>query len=580
MFLAIPGGILEYIAISYVWGDPIGTREITVNNETLNVTVNLELALRHIRLNWDNITKASFFPNRLDSGYGPLWVDAICIDQSNIDERSQQVEMMREIYSGAHLVLSWLGTSTPQLSLAVSTLRLIEANVDASSDDPDWSWAKQYPQVWERVGQKPNELWTAIQALFSLPYWTRIWIIQEIVLSSRALFLIGNELLQFETYKSFINSLRVFSKPGTANTTESWFDDLLHNGILATFPTMTIAILPPLNTGFKIGQLLPLPRLLARFKEGYAASDPRDLIFAVLGISKFGIKPDYTKTVLEIYTLVALNWVNIKFEPCLDFLLCSGYGQNTRDTSWPSWVPDWRAMQNRDFLTCPWIVLRGDVQHSADLGLPAESPKLEVSPILCVAGVLTDFVVSLEDPVDKVVTIEDAFTYALRFIVNSTRPTGPSEPCLTGLLGCLTWDSVFENENEKRNFSTTFLYAMRDFIVENDVQDIPPWLQETLGKLKPTKDWTSTAIRRLIKKEPFLQRICHTAGGRIAAVSPKAGIQDYIAVIPGCSCPVLLRKVRDHFIHLGPCFVDGLMNGEVAEMLEAGKVKMEDIEIR
>jgi hypothetical protein len=160
-----------------------------------------------------------------------------------------------------------------------------------------------------------------------LPYWNRIWTIQKIALSSRALFLVGDELLLFEAYKLFLDSLQVFLKPGSASPSESWFDDLLHNVMMVRFPTMAATTLEPLNAGIQKGKQLPLIHLLVIFKEGYAVSNPRELIFALLGVSKFAIKPDYTKTILDFYTIVAFNWVNFKFELCLDFLLQSGYGR-------------------------------------------------------------------------------------------------------------------------------------------------------------------------------------------------------------------------------------------------------------
>jgi hypothetical protein len=488
--------------------------------------------------------------------------------------------MMREIFSCAHLVLLGLGTLTPQLSLATSTLRLFEANGDLDSDEPDYTWVQKHQQLWERAGSlEPNEVWTALEAFFKLPYWTRIWIVQEIVVSRRALLLIGDELLQFQAYKAFLHFLTAFGEPRATNNTSSWFDGLIHNVILTNSPTMTMAVLPSLQAIIKRGSYVSLPTLLAHFKEGYAASDPRDLIFAVLGISKFAIKPDYSKTILEVYTLVTINWVDYKFKPCLDFFLCSGYGQNTTDISWPSWVPDWRAMQNGDFLTCPWVVQKGTVQHSADLNLPAGNFKLELTPILCVPGVLTDCIVSLDNPVGEIATIHNVFKNTLRLILNSARPNGFSESCLAGLLGCLIWDVQFKNEDEKREFAMAFLSKMGDFITKTKVKGVPQWLQDAFGKSKPTKNWTLLDIRSVMIKELFHRRICHTSGGRIVAASPKTEIGDFIAVIPGCSCPILLRKVGNHFIHLGPCFADGLMNGEVAKMLESGEVKMEDIEI-
>src|SRR6266536_1056308 len=72
-----------YEALSYVWGDTNHTRPIRVDQNLLHVTSNLENALRHLR---NEVT-----PRK-------LWIDAICINQADHEERGIQVNMMREIY--------------------------------------------------------------------------------------------------------------------------------------------------------------------------------------------------------------------------------------------------------------------------------------------------------------------------------------------------------------------------------------------------------------------------------------------------------------------------------------------------
>lgn len=83
-----------YEALSYVWGDPTVTKEIVLQGSPFRITTNLESALQHLRF--------------ADTARC-LWVDAICIDQTNLKERSEQVQMMAEIYYGATRVLAWLG---------------------------------------------------------------------------------------------------------------------------------------------------------------------------------------------------------------------------------------------------------------------------------------------------------------------------------------------------------------------------------------------------------------------------------------------------------------------------------------
>jgi len=80
-----------YNALSYVWGDPVYTgNNLTIDGHPFSITPNLHSALRHLR--------------QASGGYDcqvPLWVDALCINQGDMDERSQQVAMMRDIYTSA-----------------------------------------------------------------------------------------------------------------------------------------------------------------------------------------------------------------------------------------------------------------------------------------------------------------------------------------------------------------------------------------------------------------------------------------------------------------------------------------------
>ncbi|KAK0614931.1 heterokaryon incompatibility protein-domain-containing protein, partial [Bombardia bombarda] len=85
----------KYWALSYVWGNAAITTPIYVDDRLFSATVNLEAALRHIR----------------GTGVRELiiWVDAVCINQADLDERSSQVALMGAIYSGADLVEAWVG---------------------------------------------------------------------------------------------------------------------------------------------------------------------------------------------------------------------------------------------------------------------------------------------------------------------------------------------------------------------------------------------------------------------------------------------------------------------------------------
>jgi hypothetical protein len=102
-----------YEALSYVWGDPKETLPISVDEDQFHITVNLHAALLRLR-------DHSF--ERI------IWVDAICIDQSNNEERKQQVQLMAKIYSNAHRVIVWLGEQGVEIEGALEDIQLAAAN--------------------------------------------------------------------------------------------------------------------------------------------------------------------------------------------------------------------------------------------------------------------------------------------------------------------------------------------------------------------------------------------------------------------------------------------------------------------
>jgi hypothetical protein len=187
----------NYIALSYVWGDPSITESISVNSIKWPVTTNLASALRNIRHRaWSNT----------------IWADAICIDQTNIAERNNQVALMRKIYQYAREVLAWLGDIDDESELALDWInkipslreegeekyaQFIKENGDfAAMVDWDlWMWLRFVPEL-----RGPN-VWKAIRGLLRLDIWTRVWIFQELVLAKRVFLLSRNHTAPIESFE-------------------------------------------------------------------------------------------------------------------------------------------------------------------------------------------------------------------------------------------------------------------------------------------------------------------------------------------------------------------------------------------
>lgn len=149
----------DYEALSYTWGKHSSTATIMVNEQPLRVRRNLINALFYLRRREQSRT---------------LWIDAVCINQNNVNERNHQVQRMAQIFTRASTVLVWLGLETNSTKAAFEFL----------SD-----FYLRSPR--DRRLLKDDSGWDAIGSLCENNYWQRVWIVQEICVASRVLVVCG-----------------------------------------------------------------------------------------------------------------------------------------------------------------------------------------------------------------------------------------------------------------------------------------------------------------------------------------------------------------------------------------------------
>ena len=114
-----------YEALSYAWGDPDSTCPVNVNGVEMRITTNLFAALSALR------------QHETDKA---LWVDALCINQRNIQERSDQVQRMRTIYQRAQQTILWLGDADQSSDWAMQLLEKLngtQAQINSFPRPPD-----------------------------------------------------------------------------------------------------------------------------------------------------------------------------------------------------------------------------------------------------------------------------------------------------------------------------------------------------------------------------------------------------------------------------------------------------------
>lgn len=354
--LPIDGEKVPYEAISYAWdqdhSSPYTTQSCAISchqdvrKGAITITPNLQDALLQFR-----------HSDRSRS----LWVDSICIDQKNLEERSLQVQRMATIYRQAEKVLVWLGNDDGFAGPAFQSLRMMAEG--------------KYSQF-----QKNIEF---LGRLSQCSWFYRAWVIQEVVMARRAFVVCGTHTLSFGTLQTGFEAIRTrLDRSGT---------DMLNNQYQAEgmIPAMLLcqsvshcvhyskpgkrwgsrntnsrSLKPSASKVVQFGLLLHNLRHCE-------ATDARDKVYAFLGL---GHKPltmlqaDYSVLVEDLYTSVAtaiLGSGDLEALSLLYFVQIPNDHLNTlQPAALPSWVPDWRHKAKMVTLGMSNIVrASGNAQH-------------------------------------------------------------------------------------------------------------------------------------------------------------------------------------------------------------------------
>ncbi|TEA18172.1 Heterokaryon incompatibility protein 6, OR allele [Colletotrichum sidae] len=262
-----------YEALSYTWGPPSDAPRdyIWVQGCPLPIKPSLENALRALRL---------------PSETRPLWIDALCIDQSNLDERARQVQYMRLVYKFAYRVVVWLGLKTPGTHEAFQAAerlarirdRLDPANRRVNGGEPDPDMVQGL--IASMTEDLPETSMIHLYEVFQREYFSRCWCVQEVVASSQATAKIEElEMSFFDLLSSLLILSRWKAEIALDRPWELW-----QKILMTRQPNNTIG---NSETEGSIGSFLYLLELTRTLQ----ATDSRDKIFALLGICDEGLNP-------------------------------------------------------------------------------------------------------------------------------------------------------------------------------------------------------------------------------------------------------------------------------------------------
>ncbi|KAK4062432.1 hypothetical protein Trihar35433_9253 [Trichoderma harzianum] len=324
--------------------------EILVNDYKIKVTANLETALKHLRDQEERVT---------------LWIDALCIDQSNTEERSSQVAQMREIYSNASEVIIFLGNGleySKQHSKSPGDLRPLKrfevGTVDASAAIDAWKASPlktpiqayeifsfltavaqclRYSDLFKFLADFPpdhlTQLSEALRRTLLVSWWDRIWVVQEAVVAKQLTVRYGNVEISWGLLAEVATLLHDWKSSYAGHPSYIPTSDLKVFNLFSR-----VSDLDHFRENWRRSQGIDLLSLMRHFGHR-KASDDRDRVYALLGLCNqtTEIRPDYWLDVKEVFMAPIIE--TIRNTKSLSVL----YGDHSRKTrrDIPSWVPDW-----------------------------------------------------------------------------------------------------------------------------------------------------------------------------------------------------------------------------------------------
>ncbi|MCJ1437038.1 hypothetical protein MMC27_006423 [Xylographa pallens] len=296
-----------YVPLSYTWGmpchgmspdwgDPTRTSTVSLNGKSYEIRLSLESALRHIR----GVKK-----NNL-----PLWIDAVCIDQTNIPERNSQVRLMRQIYERGSYTIIWLGPAQEGSKLA---LYKIEEVANARREQFFTLLEKDrmagLVAIIEAVGTD-SECWLAIRQVLSCVWWSRAWVFQEAVVSSHAVLLCGFDSASISDVMETLTLMSDIATEQADNSSHVTGSEIVNQAWVLENAMSLLRLWGPYQETSPDASAIDLRDALFLVRR-LDATDPRDKIYAALGLVKGSstIIPDYSRGVGEVYRSFARQYI-------------------------------------------------------------------------------------------------------------------------------------------------------------------------------------------------------------------------------------------------------------------------------
>ena len=304
-----------YNALSYVWGSSDKPERIScIGAGYIPITVSLCEALGNLV--------------NLQEG-GRFWIDAVCINQEDVAERNHQVTLMGAIYREASMVITYIGPGSTETYTGMILAQQLAHYYNETSSEPIDLRIHQ-PAKFTELGLPPADdpSWGCLRSVVQLPWSSRVWIVQESVLNDNISMMCGMVMLPWEMLAVMVDLVLKQRLPLQA---------IVDEDTGAHIATDRVIIMKGLRDfSRKDGGLNKTLLQLLRNCHVFESTDPRDKVYAMLGIAKdaeeLGIVPDYEVSVRDVYVGAAVRILEVESSLDLFSDVCS-----QKSVLLPSW---------------------------------------------------------------------------------------------------------------------------------------------------------------------------------------------------------------------------------------------------
>lgn len=585
----------DYEAVSYTWGPDDFTGLIYIQEKPLSVSRTVETLFHHL---------SSYTESRV------LWIDQICINQADDAEKSSQVPLMRDIYSNATNTIVWLD-DVDEPWKARTMLAGIWHEFVYGTEESSLAMIRLYSLSYPHSGG-----WAQLMNIFANPYFSRVWVTQEVVLSPSITVLASGEPLSWNHLALFASKMS--SHPYSEELRAGPSVGVKDGSPLGTLNALVMATLREEVLDGSNTQSAREPESLLSLLSNLRSTLPVDRLYGLTSLfpperaaSRPWLSPDYTKTAHQVYTEAAKGLLLELRDNHNEILSFAGTGWQRNIAQLPSWVPDWSSLAMIDTGLSNFTKIQRSSHFNASAGTELcmrfpESPFHcpDDPPILSLQGHIFDTIAHL-GPVhsytehnlglgpadDAIVAVVQSHLssrrLAMRYASDPYRPTNQplqeafwrtlvgdtvfSRPAHAELgRGCRLWERIMVNTVDPAGTNVDLVDETNEMPSVDEIKAAGQMQQA----FRETLLWNSTRSSCCTGR-----RFCVTGRGYLAMVPPGAEEGDSLVILYGLYTPFVLRRVSGdgpkRFVMVGEAYMHGMMDGEA--MQEERKPEMFDL---